>query len=551
MRAVVGLVALLALSSLCLAAYNPNKNEAPIWKVFCDTLYGGRLDPIVNPGTYSGHVHRVFGGSNFSPSTKTRTPVEQYDITKASPCTSCSIRDVDNSQYWTADLYYRWPNNTYSLVPSGGLTVYYLSRGGSTGENKTNPNWQPIPKGLRIVAGDPTRRTYDPNNVAHQAIDYVCLNYAGGGFPQSEDWNGLKNYKCPNGLRTQVFFPMCWDGKNLDSPDHRSHMSYPVQRPNGGDCPSSHPVRIPGVFFEHTFNVGDFPHGNGENNFLWSMGDPTGYGHHGDFLSGWDEEVVRQAIAHPACSNENPDMNFGNTVTACPPLAPYVKQGAKNCDFVTTPVPLTENLGLSRPIKRIPGCYTYNGQLPASQCNRSPLGSDNEGTYFIYSNGTQNFLGGKKDAFVTTNQTKDATTYSELWSFRYVDGTLVNIQNQENQKVISARDKAQLNGGSGSWEQWTIVYLSDLKNQVAFKSNRDGKSWLTADANGTLVIKAGDVTTASTFTLFGNNGGHIPGDVSDYGSVIATSALSEVSTGGAAGSVVLSVALSFALTFVF
>src|SRR4051812_28818359 len=42
----------------------------------------------------------------------------------------------------------------------------------------------------------------------------------------------------------------CWDGVNLDSPDHQSHM-YNTVRSEGFDnapaCPSTHPVRVPQV----------------------------------------------------------------------------------------------------------------------------------------------------------------------------------------------------------------------------------------------------------------------------------------------------------------
>ncbi len=70
--------------------------------------------------------------------------------------------------------YYRWPNGTLSLVPEGGLTIYYLSRGGDYGGPQyTNPNFQPFPKGLRMVAGDPLRRTFNESNVEHLAISYV------------------------------------------------------------------------------------------------------------------------------------------------------------------------------------------------------------------------------------------------------------------------------------------------------------------------------------------------------------------------------------------
>lgn len=32
-------------------------------------------------------------------------------------------------------------------------------------------------------------------------------------------------------------------------------MSHPIGRPDGGNCPATHPVRLPGVFFEVLFDV--------------------------------------------------------------------------------------------------------------------------------------------------------------------------------------------------------------------------------------------------------------------------------------------------------
>ena len=39
-------------------------------------------------------------------------------------------------------------------------------------------------------------------------------------------------------LQLQATFPNCWDGRRLDSPDHKQHMKYASR----GICPSSHPV---------------------------------------------------------------------------------------------------------------------------------------------------------------------------------------------------------------------------------------------------------------------------------------------------------------------
>ena len=49
-------------------------------------------------------------------------------------------------------------------------------------------------------------------------------------------------------------FSSCWDGKNLDSPDHKAHVAYPTKGPanflSTGDCPSTHPVKIPQLMLE-------------------------------------------------------------------------------------------------------------------------------------------------------------------------------------------------------------------------------------------------------------------------------------------------------------
>ena len=112
------------------------------------------------------------------------------------------------------------------------------------------------------------------------------LSLTESGMPNAPQTNGFQTDKhfCKNGFRMQSFFPMCWDGKNLDSPDHRSHMAYPTKY-NTGDCPATHPVRLPALFFEAFYSIAKFPHGTGRQPFVLSNGDPTGYGFHGDFVS--------------------------------------------------------------------------------------------------------------------------------------------------------------------------------------------------------------------------------------------------------------------------
>jgi hypothetical protein len=70
----------------------------------------------------------------------------------------------------------------------------------------------------------------------------------------------------------------CWDGKNLDSPDHQSHVAYGNQggASGGGACPSTHPVKLPQIMYELMWNVTTFADKSmwptdGSNPFVYSM----------------------------------------------------------------------------------------------------------------------------------------------------------------------------------------------------------------------------------------------------------------------------------------
>jgi hypothetical protein len=134
-----------------------------------------------------------------------------------------------------------------------------------------------------MIAGSPFDRS-DKGTIETHARSFACLNYNAPGTPQTY---GFPTTKCPNGIRAQVYFPSCWDGVNLDSPDHKSHVAYPTQEYDNGPCPATHPVRIISIFIEvtwHTEQFDDMWYGDSQP-FVFSFGDPTGYGIHGDFVS--------------------------------------------------------------------------------------------------------------------------------------------------------------------------------------------------------------------------------------------------------------------------
>jgi len=88
-------------------------------------------------------------------------------------------------------------------------------------------------QGFRMLIGDPSFREPSPNVDEFKSMAFRCFTTPWGPAPaQSEiggswDTRTFPTTPCPYGLRINNFFPTCWDGVNVDSPDHKSHVAYP------------------------------------------------------------------------------------------------------------------------------------------------------------------------------------------------------------------------------------------------------------------------------------------------------------------------------------
>jgi hypothetical protein len=93
---------------------------------------------------------------------------------------------------------------------------------------------------------------------------------------------------CPDArgsfLRLHIRFPECWDGKRLDSADHKSHMAYAMRR----GCPSTHPVEVPQIT-----QIYRYPTRGGEGFSLASGGQ---YSAHADFVNAWKPSALRKLV---------------------------------------------------------------------------------------------------------------------------------------------------------------------------------------------------------------------------------------------------------------
>jgi hypothetical protein len=181
-----------------------------------------------------------------------------------------------------------------------------------------------LPNGIRFIFGanmkTMTDGPTDVNSQNHDAITFQCW----ASFDNSVSNNGINGYYhsmeevrlagCPIGARLMIIAagPNCWDGVNLDSADHRSHMSwsngpmYPGQFFRA--CPITHPRAISNVEVQVAYTIDQaFRDGKWEldsERQMRAMGMTVVAGStwHMDYWEAWSPSV--KATWHRTCINQ-------------------------------------------------------------------------------------------------------------------------------------------------------------------------------------------------------------------------------------------------------
>jgi hypothetical protein len=213
-------------------------------------------DPIVFPGRSGASHDHTFVGN------RTTNAFSTFGSLRAGT-TSC-LRPADTAGYWVPTLYH----GTEAVFPQAA-TIYY--RRGTFAEV------QPFPNGFRMIGGDATATAPQGMRVTFWSCGALSGVAPSSTVPTCPDTRG-------SSLRLHVRFPSCWDGKRLDSADHKSHMAYAT----GRRCPDTHPVAVPAIA-----QIYRYPTLGGEGFSLASGGQ---FSAHADFFNAWRPGVLKRLV---------------------------------------------------------------------------------------------------------------------------------------------------------------------------------------------------------------------------------------------------------------
>lgn len=241
-------------------------------------------DPIVFPGVAgAGHLHLFFGNMNVDQNTTAANIM-------AGNASVSAGGSLNQTAYWTPALIDT--RNGKPLTPQNELTLFYYKCGYL---GVTCSQIQPFPAGLRMIAGTSSLTT----EVAQAGVIRIWCE-GGDGTIRG------RIPSCNRGeeLAFEVIFPQCWDGVNLDSPNHKSHMAYAT----GQGCPADHPVPLTEISMNIKYVVED----SGTDTYLRLSSDNYtggvgGYSMHADWFNGWDVPTMNTWVSK--CINPMSDCH--------------------------------------------------------------------------------------------------------------------------------------------------------------------------------------------------------------------------------------------------
>lgn len=261
------------------------KAEDGAFRFLCAPSHNAYDDPIVYPGQPGkSHLHTFFGNTKAD----ANSTYASLRTTGEGTCNNL----LNRSAYWIAAMMH--PSG--KVVMPDYISIYYkrAPTGSANCKPPVSQGCLALPRGLRYIFGynmtDPTKN--DPANLrwfnCYGEGDLASVAVSGAFATIKEAARG-----CPAGAMFGMVLvgPNCWNGKDLDSPDHRSHMAYTSYGDTGQSrCPATHPYLVP--FFETaSWYRSDGTVAQWKLSSDIQMGTEGGVTAHADWWGAWEDSI--------------------------------------------------------------------------------------------------------------------------------------------------------------------------------------------------------------------------------------------------------------------
>ena len=283
------------------------------------------------------------------------------DLVNTTPDQNTGNVEENKSLYWHPTVYsYDRNTDKYTRDVMAQTSAYYIWENGV--------GTKAFPNGFKMIAGlDPEDASNFPSASAE------CVNPSPCEKEDCTTENTFFPAEACSELEVSMTMPTCWDGR-LDSSDHVSHVHYTLDGELDGECPDSHPMRLPQIRL--FFRI--MPYDGGWHTF--SDGSSV---FHTDYISGWDENFLQNVL-----DNCVTDSFAANPNSFCEDFVTF-RDGPKctdenSCDFAD-PGLLQKLQEIQPPPVDVTATVTDEeteivvGSLPRGTCNGNLLPGDGVG----------------------------------------------------------------------------------------------------------------------------------------------------------------------------
>ena len=259
------------------------------FRFICGPFHLSYDDPIVYPGQPGkAHLHQFFCNSGVNANTT-------YESLRKGEGAEHTY-DVNRSAYWMPAML----DGKGNVVRPDNVSIYYKRL------PKTSPlcttaakGCAGIPRGLRFVFGWDQTRPNEPQPENALRFNFKCVQgYTPVNNATPDMVETMKICKPGQWLSATINTPQCWDGVNLDTPDHRSHLAEMIRNASTNyknACPSTHPLIIPQFTMGVKYSIEE-----GDDPTLWHLSSDhmlppalrrPGGSLHSDYWEAWEESI--------------------------------------------------------------------------------------------------------------------------------------------------------------------------------------------------------------------------------------------------------------------